>query len=574
MERTTRTVRSRSKYKKGEGTAKRTAVPEKKAGSNFIIQGSILAIAGIIVRLIGMLYRIPLANYIGDEGNGYYSAAYNIYSIMLILSSYSLPVAVSKMVSARLARGQYRNARKILRAALFYATIVGGVGFCALWFGSGFFAEHVIKMPYSAYALKVLAPTVWIMAYLGVLRGFFQGHSTMVPTAVSQIFEQIVNAVISLLAAKSLFDLGVKSNLVYGSTEYSYAFGAAGGALGTGAGALTALILFVGLYLMYRPKMKRRIRKEQGTSAEGYGMITSTLFLTVVPIIVSSSLYNSSTVIDNVLFGQIMTGLGEAKQIASQWGIYSGKYHLLFNIPVAVANSLSSSLIPALSRAVAEKDRKQTLNRIASAIRFSMIIAIPSAVGLAVLAAPISNLLFPGRDNTDLIKMTCYGSSAVVVYSLSTVTNAVLQGINRMKTPIRNAGISLVLHTVILFVMLRYLHMGIYGVLYANILFALFICILNARSIARFKRYRQEVKKTFLIPMVASAVMGAAAFGVYRAAYSIFGNLISTGISVLVAVAVYFVLLILLKGVDAQELRSMPGGTRLSGLARKLHLVR
>ncbi|RHQ13789.1 polysaccharide biosynthesis protein [Lachnospiraceae bacterium AM48-27BH] len=574
MERTTRTVRSRSKYKKGEGTAKRTAVPEKKAGSNFIIQGSILAIAGIIVRLIGMLYRIPLANYIGDEGNGYYSAAYNIYSIMLILSSYSLPVAVSKMVSARLARGQYRNARKILRAALFYATIVGGVGFCALWFGSGFFAEHVIKMPYSAYALKVLAPTVWVMAYLGVLRGFFQGHSTMVPTAVSQIFEQIVNAVISLLAAKSLFDLGVKSNLVYGSTEYSYAFGAAGGALGTGAGALTALILFVGLYLMYRPKMKRRIRKEQGTSAESYGMITSTLFLTVVPIIVSSSLYNSSTVIDNVLFGQIMTGLGEAKQIASQWGIYSGKYHLLFNIPVAVANSLSSSLIPALSRAVAEKDRKQTLNRIASAIRFSMIIAIPSAVGLAVLAAPISNLLFPGRDNTDLIKMTCYGSSAVVVYSLSTVTNAVLQGINRMKTPIRNAGISLVLHTVILFVMLRYLHMGIYGVLYANILFALFICILNARSIARFKRYRQEVKKTFLIPMVASAVMGAAAFGVYRAAYSIFGNLISTGISVLVAVAVYFVLLILLKGVDAQELRSMPGGTRLSGLARKLHLMR
>lgn len=574
MERTTRTVRSRSKYKKGKGTAKRTAVPEKKAGSNFIIQGSILAIAGIIVRLIGMLYRIPLANYIGDEGNGYYSAAYNIYSIMLILSSYSLPVAVSKMVSARLARGQYRNARKILRAALFYATIVGGVGFCALWFGSGFFAEHVIKMPYSAYALKVLAPTVWIMAYLGVLRGFFQGHSTMVPTAVSQIFEQIVNAVISLLAAKSLFDLGVKSNLVYGSTEYSYAFGAAGGALGTGAGALTALILFVGLYLMYRPKMKRRIRKEQGTSAESYGMITSTLFLTVVPIIVSSSLYNSSTVIDNVLFGQIMTGLGEAKQIASQWGIYSGKYHLLFNIPVAVANSLSSSLIPALSRAVAEKDRKQTLNRIASAIRFSMIIAIPSAVGLAVLAAPISNLLFPGRDNTDLIKMTCYGSSAVVVYSLSTVTNAVLQGINRMKTPIRNAGISLVLHTVILFVMLRYLHMGIYGVLYANILFALFICILNARSIARFKRYRQEVKKTFLIPMVASAVMGAAAFGVYRAAYSIFGNLISTGISVLVAVAVYFVLLILLKGVDAQELRSMPGGTRLSGLARKLHLMR
>jgi len=210
---------------------------EKKT-SNFIVQGSILAMAGIIVRLIGMFYRIPLANYIGDEGNGYYSAAYNIYSILLILSSYSMPVAVSKMVSARLAQNQYRNAVRILRAALFYATVVGGLAFCALWFGADFFACEVIKMPFSAYALRVLAPTIWIMAYLGVLRGFFQGHSTMVPTAVSQIFEQIVNAVVSLLAAKTLFDVGLKSNLVYGSTEYSYAFGAAGGALGTGAGAL------------------------------------------------------------------------------------------------------------------------------------------------------------------------------------------------------------------------------------------------------------------------------------------------------------------------------------------------
>ena len=151
--------------------------PKKSKGPNFIIQGSILAAAGIIVRLIGMFYRIPLANYIGDEGNGYYSAAYNIYSILLILSSYSMPVAVSKMVSARLARHQYRNSMKILKIALFYSTLAGSLGFCALWFGADFFANYVIRMPFSAYALKVLAPTIWIMAYLGVLRGFFQGHS-------------------------------------------------------------------------------------------------------------------------------------------------------------------------------------------------------------------------------------------------------------------------------------------------------------------------------------------------------------------------------------------------------------
>lgn len=545
----------------------------KRSGSNFIVQGSILALAGIIVRLIGMFYRIPLANYIGDEGNGYYSAAYNIYSILLILSSYSLPVAVSKMVSARLAKNQYRNAMRILKAALFYATIVGGLGFSALWFGADFFANEVIKMPFSSYALRVLAPTIWVMAYLGVLRGFFQGHSTMVPTAVSQIFEQIVNAVVSLLAAKTLFDLGVKSNLVYGSTEYSYAFGAAGGALGTGAGAFTAFLLFVVLYLIYRPKIKKQMRRERGEAVESYGDISQALLFTVVPIIISSGLYNCGTVIDNALFGQVMDSLGETENIAAHWGVYSGKYHLLFNIPVAVANSLSSSLIPSLAKAVAEKDRPQMKNKIASAIRFSMIIAIPSAVGLTVLAAPISNLLFPGKDNEMLIRMTLLGSSAVVVYSLSTVTNGVLQGINRMKTPIRNAGISLVIHVVILYVMLRVFHMGIYGVLYANILFGLTMCLLNAKSIKRYARYRQEVRKTFLIPMAASAAMGVVAYAVYRLCFGAFGNMISTLVAVAAAVMVYFVLLIKLKGVDAQEMRSMPGGTRLLGAARKLHLM-
>ncbi len=545
----------------------------KKTGSNFIVQGSILAAAGIIVRLIGMFYRIPLANYIGDEGNGYYSAAYNIYSILLILSSYSMPVAVSKMVSARLAKKQNRNSLRILKAALFYATVAGGLGFCVLWFGSDFFASHIIKMPFSAYALRVLAPTIWIMAYLGVLRGFFQGHSTMVPTAVSQIFEQIVNAVVSLLAARTLFEVGVRSNLVYKSTEYSYAFGAAGGALGTGAGALTALLLFVVLLFLRLPAMRRRARREPISQVESYGTITSILFFTVVPIIISSTLYNSSTVIDNTLFGQVMSSLGQENEIASQWGIYSGKYHLLFNIPVAVANSLSSSLIPSLSRAVAERNRRQILERISNAIRFSMIIAIPSAVGLTVLAAPVCNLLFSGGDNEMLIRMTLLGSSAVVVYSLSTVTNAVLQGINRMNVPIKNAAISMVLHGIILYVMLRIFKLGIYGVLYSNILFALFICILNARAISRYKRYRQEIVKTFLIPMAASAAMGASAYGIYRLCSLKMGNIISTLISILVAVMVYFVLLIKLKGIDAREMKSFPGGTRLLTVARKLHLM-
>lgn len=554
----------------------RAAAPAKKksgAGANFLVQGSILAAAGIIVRLIGMVYRIPLAKKIGDNGNGYYNAAYSIYSILLILSSYSLPTAVSKMVSAKLAWREYRNSVRIFRAAMFYATVAGMAGFCALWFGADYFANVVIKMPFSSHALKALAPTIWIMAYLGVLRGYFQGHSTMVPTAVSQIFEQVINAVVSILAAGILFDMGVKSNLVYGSTEYSYAFGAAGGAIGTGAGALTALLIFLFLMLAYRPIMKRQARKDRSGYTESYGSISRALCFTIVPIIISSAIYNMSNVVDNSLFGHVMEDLGESALTASHWGVYMGRYHLLFNIPVAIANSLSSSLIPSLSRAVAERNKKQVLARIGSVIRFSMIIAIPSAVGLAVLAGPISNLLFSGMDNAMLINMMYFGSSAVVFFSLSTVTNAVLQGINRMKVPIINSAVSLAIHVGALYVMMAVFHMGIYSVVYANILFAALVCLLNAMAIARAVGYRQEILKTFLIPLLSSTAMGGAAWGIYRLCVKALGGSISTAAAILAAVPVYFVILILLKGVDEKELKGMPGGTRLLRAARKLRLM-
>lgn len=545
---------------------------KKRSGNNFLVQGSILAAAGIIVRLIGMVYRIPLARKIGDNGNGYYNAAYSIYSILLIMSSYSLPVAVSKMVSARLAKREYRSSVRIFRAAMFYATAAGMAGFCALWFGADYFAGMVIKMPYSAYALKALAPTIWIMAYLGVLRGYFQGHTTMIPTAVSQIFEQIVNAVVSIAAASILFDMGVKSNLVYKDTEYSYAFGAAGGAIGTGAGALTAFVFFLLLTAGYRPILKRQARRDRGY-VESYGAISRALFVTIVPIMISSAIYNISNVVDNSIFGHVMEGLGESALTASHWGVYMGRYHLLFNIPVAIANSLSSSLIPALSRAAAERDRKQVLKRISSVIRFSMIIAIPSAVGLGVLAGPVSNLLFSGMDNAMLIRMMALGSSAVVFFSLSTVTNAVLQGINRMQVPIVNSAVSLAVHVILLYGMLKIFHLGIYSVVYANILFAAMVCLLNALSIARAVKYRQEIIRTFLIPLTASAVMGAAAWGLYQLCSKVAGNGVSTGVAILAAIGVYFVLLIKLRGVDEQELRVMPGGTRLLGIAKKMHLM-
>lgn len=547
----------------------------KKRESNFVVQGSILAIASIVVRIIGIAYRIPMINIIGDEGMGYYGTAFNVYNIALLLSSYSLPLAVSKMVSARLGNKQYRNAERIFLAALGYATVVGGIAAAVIWFGADYFASEIFFMPYASFALKTLAPTVWIMAYLGVFRGYFQGRGTMVPTACSQVFEQIINAIVSVVAGGYLFNEALKVEILKNEvgTGYSNAWGAAGGTIGTGMGALTAFIFLLILFFAYRKKVRRQIKRDRSGSLESYGEITKLLFLTVMPVIISSAIYNVNSVIDNGLLARNFASLGRETQFAADWGVYTGKYHLLINVPMAVSNALSSSLIPSVSRAVAAGDVKQVRNRVTSAIRFAMLIAIPSTVGLTVLAGPVNNLLFSG-DNTLAIQMTLYGSVAVVFYSLSTVTNAILQGIDKMYLPIIHALIALVLHIGVLEVMALFMDLGIYSMVYANIAFALIMCILNHRSICRVLGYRQEVKKTFLIPMISSAIMGVCTFGAYKLFYSLLkSNAAATLLSIVIAVAVYGILLIKLKCMDEAELRQMPGGTRLLMILKKLHLM-
>lgn len=571
-----RFMESKEMRERGASRKKAGSRTEKTGGeSNFVVQGSILAIASIVVRIIGIAYRIPMINIIGDEGMGYYGTAFNVYNIALLLSSYSLPLAVSKMVSVRLARKQYRNSVRILRAALVYATVVGALAAAVIWFGADFFAREVFFMPYAAFALKTLAPTVWIMAYLGVFRGYYQGQGTMVPTALSQVFEQIVNAIVSVAAGSWLFNQAIKVEILKGESGsgYSNSWGAAGGTIGTGAGAFTALLFLLLLFAAYQRTIRKKVRRDRSGSLESYRTITKILFFTVVPVVVSSAIYNVNSVLDNGLLAYNFKSLGMEEEFISQWGVYTGKYHLLINVPMAVSNALSSSLIPSVSRAVATGDRRMVKKKVAAAIRFSLLIAIPSTVGLTILAGPVNNLLFSG-DNDLAVQMTLYGSIAVVFYSVSTVTNAILQGIDRMRLPIVHALTALVLHLAAMEIMVLVFHMGIFSMVFANILFAVIMCFLNHRSIRKILGYRQEVKKTILLPAAASAVMGAAAVGVYKLIHlGIQSNAVCTLGAVAAAMAVYGVLLVKLGCLDEDELHQMPGGTRLLQVFRKLRLM-
>lgn len=548
----------------------------KKSGSNILIQGSILAIASFISRIIGLVYRIPLNAIIGNKGNDYYSTAFEIYNILLIMSAYSLPLAVSKLVSARVAKGQRRNAYRIFKGALMLALVSGGIASLILYFGAGYFTSEIMKTPLSVFALKVLAPTIIVVAVLGVVRGFFQGLGTMMPSAVSQIVEQTVNAFVSVGAAFLLFGYGSRIGAVLGNKEeYGSAYGAAGGTLGTNLGAVFGL-LFVGfLFFAYRPLFRRQIRRDRKCKTESYSDIFRILLLTIVPVLLSTTIYNISSVIDQGIFKNVAILQGYSpNDISEWWGIFGMQYKTIINIPLAIASALAASCVPNLTAAFSRRDKAAVKSQINTAIRFIMVISFPCAVGIGVLASPVMRLLF-GETSPVASGLLRAGAISIVFYSLSTLSNGLLQGINRMKAPVRNAAIALVLHIAVLLFLMFGFHLNIYAVVYANAFFAFVMCVLNAMSVRKYSGYRQEVKKTFLIPLAASCVMGVLVFASYQAVHALLHyNSVATVIAILIGVISYFISLLLLKGLSEDEILRFPKGVLLVKIAKKFRLLK
>jgi len=300
---------------------------KNNGASNALVQGSILAVASIISRIIGLIYRIPMQRILGDIGIGYYSTAFEIYNVMLIISSYSLPLAVSKMVSAQMAKKRRTATYQILKCALLFATISGTTVALILFFGGNFFATTLLNTPYSIFALRVLAPGLLVVAVLGVIRGFFQGLGTMMPSAVSQIIEQIVNAIVSVWAAYVLYRTGTRIGAVLGDKEhYAAAYGAAGGTLGTVLGSVAALLFVVFIFAIYMKVFKRQMKRERNVRVSSFGYTMKILVITVIPVLLSTTIYNISGIIDQGIFKQVALLQGYTQNdIDVWWGVYTGK---------------------------------------------------------------------------------------------------------------------------------------------------------------------------------------------------------------------------------------------------------
>lgn len=549
----------------------------RKRESSFLMQGTILAMAAMITKVIGLAYRIPMTNILGETGNGYYGVVFQVYNLALMLTSYSLPMAVSKMVSERVARREYKNVQLVFKSALVFAVIAGGIATAIVFFGAGYIASEILQMDYSVYALRTLAPCILIVAFLGVFRGYFQGHNTMIPTAVSQILEQIVNAVVSIVGAWTLLSAGLEMKRANSADKdlYGAALGAAGGTAGTVAGAFIALVFLVFLYVLYKRIVRQQVRRDRTRHTESTKRIYKVLLLTIVPVILSATLSNITNILDQGLLSNVMAFQGYSeREYTSLLGLLNGQYDTMVGIPFSISTALAASFMPSLITAIQTGTRREIHDKMTMVSRFNMILVIPCAAGFIALSKPILDLLFFTQDNKASAMYLRVGAISVVFFCLSSVTNAALQGLDKMMRPVKNAAIALIVHTVALLIMLVVFRWNAYGVVLSKIVFAGVICLLNARDLKNVCGYVQEIKKTFIIPAIAAAIMGVLSMLVQVLFDLFLPGAVATLLALVAAVAIYGISLVLLGGITEEELKEMPKGTLILSIFKKVRLMR
>ena len=525
----------------------------------FVKQAVILASAGLIARLLGFIYRMPLMEIIGDSGTGIYGAGYTIYNFLLILSSAGLPAAISKMVSERRILGQYENAHKVFRVALRVALISGSVAACVLWLGAEYIA-NLVHSPKSYYAILTLTPTVFIVAILSVFRGYFQGMQNTIPTALSQIIEQLFNAVFTVI-------------LAYIFVKNSLELGVAGATAATGIGAFVGLLVMIGIYTLAKPVIHRKIKRDKTKVVQSTSAITKELLKTAVPIIAGTAIFSISGIIDTRMVMELLKVGGATQDQAYElFGLFSGKYILLSTLPVAIATSLATAVVPDIAASRIENDMEAVRYKINLGLRSTMMFSIPAAVGLGVLGEQILIMLFPSYPEGGALLSV--GALSIIFLAISQIATGMLQGLGMVGVPVIAAVCGALIKIPLNYYLVPIPEINVIGAVLSTTACYLVAASINLTVLSLKMRIMPDFIGVFVKPLFASILMGVAAYASYAAFYIfIQNNTVGVILSILVGMIVYFVFMLIFRGIEGEDIRMLPFGKKIEAFMKTYNLT-
>ena len=523
------------------------------SNNKFLKGAAILGVSGVIVKIIGAVFRIPLTNWIGDEGMSFYGCAYPIYSFFLVISTAGIPVAISKMVSERITVRNYGGAHKVFKVSLQLLTVLGVVSFLLCYLGADIIAGTFQNNAEAASSIRAIAPALLFVPILSAFRGYFQGRQNMNPTAISELTEQTFRAAVGLSLAHSFLTVGLPE-------------AAAGATFGASAGSFAGMVIIAIIYLLNRKPIHIKIRRGDNSYEESKDILKKILII-AIPITIGAAIMPIMSTIDSVVvMGRLEDTGWTHEQAKSLYGQLSGYCGSLIGLPQIFTQAVAVSLVPAISAAFLRGDRTELHDNIRLGLRATLIIGFPCAVGLFALAEPILLMLFSNRAAEASAAAPTLMVMAVGVVFLSTVQTltGALQGVNRQSVPVVNLAIGAVFKLVITYVCVGIPAINVKGAAIGSIAAYFVATLLDLVAVRKYTGTKFDFKLTYIIPCAASVLMGISAFASYKLLYMVTeSNGLATLIAIVIAILVYGVLILLMKGITKEEILRLPKGDKL-----------
>lgn len=553
---------------------------DKTKKSSFVTGAAILGIAGLLVKIIGAVYRIPLTNIVGSDGMAYYEVAYPYYSWLLVISSAGIPTAVSKLVSERIALGDGIGAKRVFKASLKLLFVIGIITSVLLFALSGSIAK-LSNAEAAKYSFMALAPALFFVSIMCAYRGYLQGMQCMTGTAISQIAEQIF---------KLIFGFSLAYYFVKMQPDRPE-LAAMGALLGVSISELIALVI---IYIYYR----RNIRK--GTLAvcpllieqrvkRGPTMktIVKRLLIIAIPITIGASIMPITGIADSAFIINILekknlaagmlaesdtlpTAISAARQ---SYTVFRSYVTTLTNMPAVLTLALSMSLVPAISEACARKDRNTVKNASSTGIKLAMLIGAPCAVGLFVIGGPVMKLLYSElSSNSDLyreaVDVMYYASIGVLFLALVQTLTGIIQGLNKPRVPVYFLAIGGAIKVISMLLLMNFTSLGIRGAALSTVLCYAFAGIADTIYLIKTAKLDISYIDTFIKPIFASVLMGLLVWGIYSLVANTGRTVVATMLSVVVGVIAYCILIIALHPLCSSDFDFIPKGAKLKKLFR------
>ncbi len=529
--------------RKPEYIAKRGMILKAKTTGGTFLQGAfILTISTAFVKLAGLLFTIPIANMLGGEGMGYFYAAYDIYNMLAVLASAGLPVAVSRMISETLVSGNTDEAEQIYRIATRVFTVIGAVVAAVMFFGAELLAT-IIKNPNAALSIRVLAVTAFCAFVMSALRGYFQGHAVMIHTAVSQVIEAV---------AKLAFGCALAYLIL--KTEASFVGGSAGAIAGVSIGAVLAVV-----YLLICKRRHRREVVPSGMPVRDNRTLLKELFRIAIPVSLGASVMSLVNLVDTAVIMRVLQDrLGYTYEYANWlYGVF-GNAKKIFNFPSAFIVPFSVSILPVLTAAYTAHQPKKVAKNLTNCFKYAMMLAFPAGIGLLILAKPIMHLIYfrtPDEATEGAPLLAVFGI-AVILYAIVSITGAILQAFGRATLPLISLLVGGVIKCALNAILVGVESVNIMGAPVATCVCYVVMIGMNLFFLRHYLTGCSRILVNTVKTILASAVMGAAAYSLNSLLVTRFSLRVSGVLTIVLAAALYVGMVLLLRLVTVKELKS------------------